>query len=83
MRHSLPSIDLQGVGAAPGLAGNSDTNSVKSPTLPYLRSIDGFSTTDAAFANSIAGGITSMQVLPGSGTKAIVKTTYLAHSDAR
>jgi hypothetical protein len=34
--------------------------------LPYLRSLDGFSTSDLAFANSIAGGITAMQVLPGS-----------------
>lgn len=54
------------------MAGNADGNSVKSPILPYLRSIDGFSTTDAAFANSIAGGITSMQVLPGSGAKELM-----------
>jgi hypothetical protein len=62
----LTPLAPQGVYAGPSLAGNADGNSVKSPILPYLRSIDGFSTTDLAFANSIAGGITSMQVLPGS-----------------
>lgn len=62
-------VDLHshmGVGAAPGLSGNADTNSHKSPILPFLRSLDSFSVSDLAFKNSIAGGITSMQVLPGS-----------------
>lgn len=59
-------ILLQGVGAAPGLSSTSDSNSHKSPIQPYLRSIDGFSTVDLSFKNSILGGVTTMQVLPGS-----------------
>lgn len=35
------------VDAAPGLEGSSDTNSWKSPILPFLRSLDAFNTHDA------------------------------------
>jgi hypothetical protein len=34
--------------------------------MPYLRSLDGFNTHDLAQTLSMAGGITSMLVLPGS-----------------
>lgn len=64
-------IDLHshaGVDAEPGLRGTDDTNSVKTDIQPYLRSIDGFNTHDAAFQLSMAGGVTSMLVLPGSAT---------------
>ncbi|ORX38692.1 hypothetical protein BD324DRAFT_621954 [Kockovaella imperatae] len=62
-------VDLHshiGVGAAPGLFGNSDTNSIKAPILPWLRSLDAFNTHDDSFNLSISGGITTMLVLPGS-----------------
>lgn len=55
-----------GVDPAPSLRGTADTNSLKGPALPWLRSLDGFNTHDAAFNGSIAGGITTMLVLPGS-----------------
>lgn len=54
------------VDAAPSLEGADDTNSLKSPVLPWLRSLDGFNTHDQAFNLSIAGGVTTMLVLPGS-----------------
>jgi hypothetical protein len=54
------------VDASPSLNGADDTNSLKSPILPYLRSLDAFNTRDQAFNLSIAGGITTMLVLPGS-----------------
>ncbi|KAL1408794.1 hypothetical protein Q8F55_005608 [Vanrija albida] len=54
------------VDPAPGLVGSDSTNSLKNAILPYLRSLDGFNTHDAAFNLSIAGGITTMLVLPGS-----------------
>ncbi|KAF9449461.1 hypothetical protein P691DRAFT_853918 [Macrolepiota fuliginosa MF-IS2] len=54
------------VGSAPGLNGAADTNSVKAPILPWLRSIDGINTHDAAFELTVAGGVTTAQVLPGS-----------------
>jgi imidazolonepropionase-like amidohydrolase len=62
-------IDLHShlaVDPAPALRGSDSTNSWKNPVLPYLRSLDGFNTHDAAFNLSIAGGITTMLVLPGS-----------------
>ncbi|KAG6854875.1 hypothetical protein C0991_012065 [Blastosporella zonata] len=63
-------VDLHshlGVLSAPVLAGANDLNSVHGPILPWLRSVDGFNTHDESFQLSIAGGVTSAQVLPGSG----------------
>ena len=54
------------VDPSPSLRGSADTNSFKSPILPWLRSLDGFNTHDDAFNLSISGGITTMLVLPGS-----------------
>jgi imidazolonepropionase-like amidohydrolase len=55
-----------GVDPAPGLKGTDDTNSLKAPILPWLRSLDGINTHDLAFNLSIAGGITTSMILPGS-----------------
>ncbi|KAH8916979.1 hypothetical protein BT69DRAFT_1355150, partial [Atractiella rhizophila] len=55
-----------GVDAAPALDGAADTNSVQAPIMPYLRSLDGFNTHDMAFKRTVAGGVTSSLVLPGS-----------------
>jgi hypothetical protein len=57
-----------GVDAAPALRGSDDTNSLKGSVQPWLRSLDGFDTHDEAFNGSIAGGITTMLVLPGSAS---------------
>lgn len=46
--------------------GSDDTNSLKAPTMPYLRSIDGFNTHDEAFALSRSGGVATSLILPGS-----------------
>jgi hypothetical protein len=46
--------------------GASDTNSRKSPILPWLRSLDGLNTHDESYALAIAGGVTTAQILPGS-----------------
>ncbi|KAL1409547.1 hypothetical protein Q8F55_003531 [Vanrija albida] len=55
-----------GVESAPALLGGSDGNTLKGSVRPFLRSLDGFNTHDASFNLSIAGGITTMLVLPGS-----------------
>jgi hypothetical protein len=39
---------------------------VKGPILPWLRSIDGLNTHDDGYESAMAGGVTSVQVLPGS-----------------
>ncbi|KAF9006581.1 carbohydrate esterase family 9 protein [Cyathus striatus] len=63
-------VDLHshlGVLSAPVLSGAFDLNSPKGPILPWLRSVDGLNTHDEAYALAIAGGVTTAQILPGSG----------------
>ena len=50
------------------IQGAYDANSYKAPILPWLRSIDGLNTHDAAYELAIAGGVTSALILPGSAT---------------
>ncbi|TDL29918.1 hypothetical protein BD410DRAFT_823894 [Rickenella mellea] len=63
-------VDLHshvGLLSAPLLSGAFDVNSRHGPILPWLRSIDAINTHDDAYRLAIAGGVTSGQVLPGSG----------------
>ncbi|KAJ7183153.1 carbohydrate esterase family 9 protein [Mycena filopes] len=55
-----------GVGASPALDGANDGNSFKGTIQPWLRSLDGLNTHDDAYALSIAGGLTTALILPGS-----------------
>ncbi|KAF8897691.1 carbohydrate esterase family 9 protein [Infundibulicybe gibba] len=79
---NLTTIDAKGAWITPGLvdlhshlgllsapltSGAFDVNSKNGPILPWLRSIDALNTHDEAYALAIAGGVTSVQVLPGSG----------------
>jgi hypothetical protein len=62
-------VDLHshlGVDSIPALKGSSDTNSLKGLVLPWLRSLDGLNTHDDSYRLSIAGGVTTANVLPGS-----------------
>ncbi|KAH9083405.1 carbohydrate esterase family 9 protein [Lactarius deliciosus] len=55
-----------GVLAAPSLSGANDGNSHNGPILPWLRSLDGLNTHDESYPLSIAGGVTTALILPGS-----------------
>ncbi|CAE6420173.1 unnamed protein product [Rhizoctonia solani] len=73
-----------GVDSVPELRGADDTNSLKAPTMPYLRSLDGFNTHDAAFALSRSGGVATALILPGSadnigGQAFVVKIRKTSH----
>ncbi|KAG6333388.1 hypothetical protein ID866_5706 [Astraeus odoratus] len=57
-----------GVMSSPLLAGATDTDSHKALAQPWLRSLDGMNTHDDSYALSIAGGVTTSLVLPGSDT---------------
>lgn len=62
-------VDLHthmGVSSLPAMAGALDLNSPRGPVLPWLRSIDGLNTHDESMQLAIAGGVTTVQVLPGS-----------------
>lgn len=66
----LRTVDLHshlGVISAPMMNGAFDVNSKKGPILPWLRSIDAFNTHDDGFELAVAGGVTTSQILPGSG----------------
>ncbi|KAH9012023.1 carbohydrate esterase family 9 protein [Lactarius pseudohatsudake] len=52
--------------AAPSLSGANDGNSHNGPILPWLRSLDGLNTHDESYPLSIAGGVTTALILPGS-----------------
>ncbi|KAF4563368.1 hypothetical protein EYR40_006911 [Pleurotus pulmonarius] len=62
-------VDLHshlGVLSSPSLRGSSDGNSRKGLVQPWLRSLDGLNTHDEAYKLSISGGVTTVNVLPGS-----------------
>ena len=56
-----------GVDSSPELAGATDYNSEKGLILPHLRALDGLNTHDDAYEGTVAGGVTTALVLPGSG----------------
>lgn len=64
--------------SAPLTNGAFEVNSPNGPILPWLRSIDAFNTHDEALQLAIAGGVTTAQVLPGSGNAIgmIFSTTF-------
>ncbi|NCB17135.1 MAG: amidohydrolase [Synergistales bacterium] len=56
-----------------------DANDMVTPVVPHLRILDAIYQDDTAFADALAGGITCVQTLPGSGNViggqgAIIKT---------
>ncbi|KAJ3866956.1 hypothetical protein EV359DRAFT_61910 [Lentinula novae-zelandiae] len=52
--------------SSPKLSGSADTNSRKGLVQPWLRSLDSLNTHDNAYQLSIAGGVTTAVILPGS-----------------
>ncbi|KAJ3180590.1 hypothetical protein HDU85_003994 [Gaertneriomyces sp. JEL0708] len=57
-----------GVDSWPALRATDDTNEMtESPTLPQLRSLDGFNPHDPAIQTINSGGVTTSLILPGSG----------------
>ncbi|TFK22333.1 hypothetical protein FA15DRAFT_706442 [Coprinopsis marcescibilis] len=62
-------VDLHshiGLVSSPVLSGAIDVDSPHGPIVPWLRSIDALNTHDDAFQLAMAGGVTTVQVLPGS-----------------
>jgi len=62
-------VDLHshlGVESLPSLGGASESNSFHGIVQPWLRSLDGLNTHDDSYPLSIAGGVTTSLVLPGS-----------------
>jgi hypothetical protein len=55
-----------GIAPSPALSGTEDENSGKGTMQPWLRSLDALNTHDESYLLSIAGGVTTSLVLPGS-----------------
>ena len=67
-----------GVYAAPGVDANSDGNEATDPTTPYVWAEHSVWPQDPYFPRALAGGVTTVQILPGSanligGRSAILK----------
>ena len=56
-----------GVYAAPSAKAHQDGNEMTSPTTPAVRALDAFDPEDPAIARTVAGGVTTALILPGSG----------------
>lgn len=56
-----------GVYAVPHVGAHEDGNEMTDPTTPYVFSEHAFWPQDPAIEHAVAGGITTIQVLPGSG----------------
>jgi len=56
-----------GVYSSPGVDAHSDGNEMSSPVTPNVWAEHAVWPQDPAFAAALAGGVTSMQILPGSG----------------
>lgn len=69
-----------GVYASPGFEAHSDGNEIVAPTTPQARAEDGFWPQDPQIERARAGGVTTMQILPGSanliGGRSVVVKTY-------
>ncbi|KAH8094913.1 hypothetical protein BXZ70DRAFT_946606 [Cristinia sonorae] len=80
VRRNLTVVDAEGAWVTPGLVDlhshlglisapfmKFEVGSPHGPIVPWVRSIDGLHTHDDAFEQTVAGGVTTVQVLPGSG----------------
>ncbi len=56
-----------GVYAAPSAKAHQDGNEMTSPITPAVRALDAFDPEDPAIARTVAGGVTTALILPGSG----------------
>jgi imidazolonepropionase-like amidohydrolase len=68
-----------GVYSRPGVTANSDGNETSGPVQPAVRAIDSFNVDDPGIRMALAGGITTANVMPGSGNVIGGQTVYLKY----
>jgi imidazolonepropionase-like amidohydrolase len=56
-----------GVYSRPSVPANSDGNEMSGPVQPGVRAIDSFNADDPGIKMALAGGVTTANVMPGSG----------------
>ncbi|QJW94349.1 amidohydrolase family protein [Frigoriglobus tundricola] len=68
-----------GVYSRPGVAANSDGNESSGPVQPGVRAIDAFNVDDPGIHMALAGGVTTANVMPGSGNVIGGQTVYVKY----
>jgi imidazolonepropionase-like amidohydrolase len=68
-----------GVWSRPGVAANSDGSEMSGPVQPSVRAIDSFNPDDPGIRMALAGGVTTANVMPGSGNVIGGQTVYVKY----
>jgi imidazolonepropionase-like amidohydrolase len=68
-----------GVYSRPGVSANSDGNESSGPVQPGVRAIDSFNIDDPGIRMALAGGVTTANVMPGSGNVIGGQTVYVKY----
>jgi imidazolonepropionase-like amidohydrolase len=68
-----------GVWSRPGVSSNADGNEMSGPVQPAVRAIDSFNPDDPGIRMALAGGVTTANVMPGSGNVIGGQTVYVKY----
>ena len=68
-----------GVWSRPGVAANADGSEMSGPVQPSVRAIDSFNPDDPGIRMALAGGVTTANVMPGSGNVIGGQTVYVKY----
>lgn len=68
-----------GLWSRPGVPANSDIGEMSGPVQPGVRAIDAFNIDDPGIRMALAGGVTTANVMPGSGNVIGGQTVYLKY----
>ena len=68
-----------GVYSRPGVSANSDGSESSGPVQPSVRAIDSFNPDDPGIRMALAGGVTTANVMPGSGNVIGGQTVYVKY----
>jgi imidazolonepropionase-like amidohydrolase len=66
-----------GLFGRPGVAGNSDGNESSGPVQPAVRALDSINPNDPGIRMAVAGGVTTANIMPGSGNVIGGQTLYV------
>ncbi len=68
-----------GVWSRPGVPANNDLSEMSGPVQPAVRAIDSFNADDPGIRMALAGGVTTANVMPGSGNVIGGQTVYVKY----
>ncbi|AMV23095.1 N-substituted formamide deformylase precursor [Gemmata sp. SH-PL17] len=68
-----------GVASRPGVSANNDLSEMSGPVQPSVRAIDSFNADDPGIRMATAGGVTTANVMPGSGNVIGGQTVYVKY----